>query len=204
MTSSQNTIASILESLLFISGEPLSVAHLMKTMHVDEKTILENIEILSQKYIADQESGLMIVRKEKAVALGTKPENAAFVEALTKATLTDALSKAALEVLSIIVYRAPITRAEIEAVRGVNCSFTLRNLLLRDLIERSGNPADARGYVYAPTFRFLQSLGIGKVEELPEYETLSSDERLKMILKNEEDIEKEEGNQESLTVKEQS
>jgi segregation and condensation protein B len=117
--------------------------------------------------------------------MATKPENAAHVEAFTKSALTESLSKAALEVLAIIAYRAPVTRAEIDAIRGVNCSFTLRNLLLRGLIEREGNPDDSRGYIYRPAFRFLEVLGLSKTSELPDFEALSQDERLTMILEQE-------------------
>lgn len=179
---STTTITSALESLLFISGEPLSLARLTKTLSVSEEKVAAGIQALSEKYANDRECGLMIIVKDHKVVLATKPENTEFVEALTKSSLQENLSKAALEVLAIVAYRSPITRAEIEAIRGVNCSFTIRNLLLRDLIERRGNPEDARGYVYFPTFRFLQSLGIKDTEALPDYATLAQDERLKVIL----------------------
>jgi len=177
----QAHLASALESLLFISGEPLSFARIAKTIGITEKETAEHIQVLAEKYASDGERGLMIIIKDRRAALATKPENAQAVEALTKSSLQEHLSKAALEVLSIVAYRAPITRAEIESIRGVNCSFTLRNLLLRDLIERQGNPDDSRGYIYLPTFRFLQSLGIRSTEGLPDYEALSEDERLKMV-----------------------
>lgn len=176
---------SALESLLFISGEPLSFARLAKILEISEEDVKACLQTLSEKYAGDTQCGLMIITKDQKVVLTTKPENAPFVEALTKSTLQGNLSKAALEVLAIVAYRAPITRAEIEAIRGVNCSFTVRNLLLRDLIERRGNPEDARGYIYFPTFKFLQSLGIKDMESLPDYETLSQDERLKIILEEE-------------------
>lgn len=183
MASTQLT--SALESLLFISGEPLSFARLAKTLETSEEEVTSHLQALSEKYANDAQGGLMIILKDHKAVLATKPENAPFVEALTKSSLQENLSKAALEVLAIVAYRAPITRAEIEAIRGVNCSFTVRNLLLRDLIERRGNPEDARGYVYFPTFRFLQSLGVKDTQSLPDYEALSQDERLKMILEEE-------------------
>lgn len=174
-----------LESLLFVSGEPLSFARLAKTLEVSEDDIAAYVQTLSEKYTQDAERGLMLIVKERKVEVATKPENASCIESLTKSALQENLSKTALEVLSIIAYRSPITRLEIESIRGVNCSFTLRNLLLRDLIERQGNPEDARGYVYLPTFRLLESLGLKHTSELPDYEALSQDERLKMILEDE-------------------
>lgn len=174
-------LVSSLESLLFVSGEPVSFDRLAKALESTEEEIESTLKCLSERY-ADATSGLMLIRNEKTVVLATKPENATALESLTKSTLQESMSKAALEVLAIIAYRAPISRAEIDAIRGVNCSFTLRNLLLRDLISREGNPSDSRGYLYQPTLRFLQVLGLGSVSELPSYEVLSQDERLKMIL----------------------
>ncbi len=176
---------SVLESLLFVSGEPVSVSRIAKILEIPEEEVRTALDQLAQKYGEDTERGLMLVRDDKTALLATKPENASVVESLTKSTLQENMSKAALEVLAIIAYRAPIARVEIDAIRGVNCSFTLRNLLLRDLISREGNPSDSRGYLYRPTLHFLQVLGIEKVSELPQYEALSQDERLRMILEQE-------------------
>ena len=186
MASAHPHPTAALESLLFVSGVPLSFARLADILSINEERVAEHIERLSEKYMSDTQSGLQLIVKDRKVELATKPENSACIEALTKSALQENLSRAALEVLAIIAYRAPITRVEIESIRGVNCSFTLRNLLLRDLIERQGNPNDARGYVYLLTFHFLESLGLKSTGELPDYGALSSDERLKMIL--EEDI----------------
>ena len=86
-----------------------------------------------------------------------------------------------MEVVSIIAYRGPISKTEIESIRGVNCSYTLRNLLLRGLIERSDNPRDGRGYVYSITFEFLKKLGVEDVKKLPDHDILSKDERINSI-----------------------
>jgi segregation and condensation protein B len=179
---SKAKLMSALEALLFISGEPLSFTRLAKITDTDVEEVTSHMQALSEKYMHDEACGLMIIIKDGKAVLATKPENTLFIEALAKGSLQENLSKAALEVLAIIAYRSPITRAEIEAIRGVNCSFTLRNLLLRDLIERQENPEDAREYVYLPTFRFLQSLGLQGTKDLPEYSALSQDERLKMIV----------------------
>jgi segregation and condensation protein B len=96
--------------------------------------------------------------------------------------MQESLSKAALEVLAVIAYRGPIARAEIEAIRGVNCSVTLRNLLMRALIERKENETDARGYLYSISFQFLKSLGLQSITELPEYTSLMHDERVLVVL----------------------
>ncbi|KKQ40457.1 MAG: Segregation and condensation protein B [Candidatus Moranbacteria bacterium GW2011_GWC2_37_73] len=116
---------------------------------------------------------LSLLVKGEEVQLVSNPENAEFIEGLVKSELQDSLSNAAMEVVSIIAYRGPISKTEIEAIRGVNCAYTLRNLLLRGLIERNDNPNDSRGYVYAITFDFLKKLGIESVKNLPEYGILS-------------------------------
>lgn len=180
------SLLSALESLLFLSGEPMSVLSLSKILKKSEDETREALERLAKKYTEDTESGIMLIFHDKSVRLTTKPENSEVIETLTKSTLQESLSRAALEVLTIIAYRSPITRSEIESIRGVNCSFTLRNLLLRGLIERSGNPSDARGYIYSPSFRLLETLGLESVAKLPDYETLSQDERLQVLLGEEE------------------
>jgi len=180
-----DSLLSALESLLFVSGEPLSYGRLAKTLDISEAEGRALVEEMAKRYEGRVESGLMLIRDDASVVLATKPSNTLVVEALTKSALQENMSKAALEVLSIIAYRAPVSRAEIDAIRGVNCSFTLRNLLLRDLISREGNPNDSRGYLYRPTLRFLQVIGLEKADQLPDYETLSKDERLQMILEEE-------------------
>jgi len=181
-----NALLSALEALLFVSGEPISVERLTKALDQPEKEIEDSLKQLEEKYINDETSGLMLIRNSHSVLLAAKLIHGALVEHLTKSTLQENLSKPALEVLAIVAYRAPVSRTEIDAIRGVNCSFTLRNLLLRDLISREGNPSDSRGYLYRPTLRFLQTLGIGRITELPDFESLSQDERLRMILEEDE------------------
>lgn len=170
-----------IEALLFISGEPVSHARLMTLLGLDKSGLERELTALRERYAANPDSGLMLIEHESKIELATKPVAARLVESLTKSTLQESLSKAALEVLSIIAYRSPIARAEIEAIRGVNCSYTLRALLLRGLIERQGNPDDARGYVYRPTFAFLEHLGVAGVEDLPDFASLSLDPRMNIV-----------------------
>jgi segregation and condensation protein B len=184
---SQISFVSALESLLFVSGEPITFTRLAKILEIPVAEVMAVVEELAKKYDADLHTGLMLIRDTTTVTLATVPRNASIIEALTKSSLQENMSKAALEVLAIIAYRAPVSRSEIDAIRGVNCSFTLRNLLLRDLIMREGNPGDSRGYLYRPTLRFLQVLGIGQASDLPQFEVLSQDERLRMILEEKEE-----------------
>jgi len=128
--------------------------------------------------------GMAILTKEDEVQMATNPENAGIVDQLVKSEIQENLSKAGLEVLAIVAYRGPMTRMDVEAIRGVNCSFTLRSLLMRGLVERIENPRDNRGYLYKISFEFLKKMGVENVAGLPDFETLSKDERIDSILGN--------------------
>lgn len=177
----EKKLESIIESMLFVSGEPLKLGKLAKICQVESEAIEAALEKISTR-LNEAESGLSLFRNKDAVQLVTKPENVEFVEQLVKNELADSLSPAALEVVSIIAYRGPISKAEIEAIRGVNCSYTIRNLLIRGLITRSDNPRDSRGYIYEISFEFLKKMGIDDVKKLPEYAILSKDERISSII----------------------
>ena len=171
MSKTESDIVSSVESLLFTHGEPLAVTRLSKLLDASEKEILQALDRLDERY-RGPESGLMLLRKDKEVEIATKAENASSVERLVAADREESLGKAALEVLAIVAYRGPVTRAKIDAIRGVNCSSSLRNLLLRGLIDRHPNPLDNREYEYAPSFRLLELLGIGSLADLPGYADL--------------------------------
>jgi segregation and condensation protein B len=176
----KDKLVSIIESILFVSGEPVKKTKLLKIVSVENALFDDALEVLLEKY-QDSKCGLMLVTKGDEIQLISKPENAEFIEGLVKSELQDSLSNAALEVVSIIAYRGPISKIEIEAIRGVNCAYTLRSLLLRGLIERSDNPNDSRGYIYSISFDFLKKLGIENVKKLPEYDILSVDERINSL-----------------------
>jgi segregation and condensation protein B len=180
----QEKLKSIIESLLFVSGEPIKRSKLAKIINIENEQLDSALDALNVSY-ALAPSGLCLVIKGDEIQLTTKAENAEFVEILLKHEMQDALSPAAMEVVSIIAYRGPISKVEIEAIRGVNCAYTLRSLLLRGLIERNDNPRDSRGYVYVISFDFLKKLGIDNVKKLPKYDILSIDERINSIMPKE-------------------
>jgi len=101
--------------------------------------------------------------------LGTNPELSHLIEYLQKEELNKELSKASLETLSIVLYKNGATRADIDYIRGVNSSFTLRALSIRGLVEKTTDPKDARRYIYKPTFDLLSYMGVKNMTELPEY-----------------------------------
>ena len=177
----QDKIKSIVESVLFVSGEPVKIARLVKITGASKPEVENAIMMLQTEYAG---RGLALVRKEDEVQLATNPENAEYVDDLVKSEIQENLSKAALEVLSIVAYRGPISRIDVEAIRGVNCTFTLRTLLMRGLLERVENPKDNRSFLYKISFDFLKKLGVDDVGKLPDFETLSKDERIDSIIKN--------------------
>lgn len=165
-------LKSIIESILFISGDPISVKKISKITGKDSKEIESAINELTDEY---KNGGLCILRRENEVQMVSAPATKDYVNKLAKNELEEELSRASLEVLSVIAYRGPVSRAQVEEIRGVNCSFTLRNLLIRGLIERVENPQDSRSYLYKISFDFLKHLGIGKIEEMPNYAELKND-----------------------------
>ena len=171
---------SIIESLLFISGEPMSFKKLAKITLLKEKDLKLSADVLAKRY-SDQGGGLRILIKDGKIQMVTAEENSEFVEKFLKADIEGELSRAALEVLSVVAYRGPIARSEIEEIRGVNCSFTLRHLMIRGLIERINNPKDARAYLYRISFDFLKKLGVEKVEDLPKFKELREKELFKKV-----------------------
>ena len=135
-------------------------------MRVGISEINEGIEKLKENLAG---RGIVLLEKENDISLGTAPELSKLIEDLQKEELNKDLSKASLETLSIILYKNGVSRAEIDYIRGVNSSFTLRALSVRGLIEKSTDAKDSRRYIYKPSFEALSFMGIKSVEELPDY-----------------------------------
>lgn len=158
-----------IEAILFWKGEPLKIKKLAEMLAVSTDQIEEAIKELENNLSG---RGLTLIRLGDEISLGTHPEMGEKIKELTKEEITRDLGKAGLETMTIILYKGPVTRADIDYIRGVNSQFILRNLLVRGLIERVPNPHDERSYLYKPTFALLEYLGISKVEDMPEFESL--------------------------------
>ncbi|MEK7587087.1 MAG: SMC-Scp complex subunit ScpB [Patescibacteria group bacterium] len=174
-------LASKIEAVLFWKAEPVTVEFLAKSLGVSKDEVTKGLTELEAILV---NRGLCLVRKDEEVTLGTHPNLAGIFETLTKEELSSELSKASLETLTIVLYRAPVGRAEIDYIRGVNSSFTLRHLQVRGLVERIVNPSDARSFLYRPTFELLSHLGIKQIDELPEFGSLQG--KLEDFLKHSE------------------
>lgn len=162
-------VASVIESILFVHGEPLAEKKLAEIAQVSVPEAAQGLRELERRLAG---RGLALVEKAGEWQMVTHPDNAAHIETLQKDQHTHDLSRAALETLAIIAYKGPLTRAEIEYIRGVHSSFSLRTLLMRGLVERVENEKDARSFLYAASFDFLKYLGLARLKDLPDYESL--------------------------------
>src|SRR3989339_1732984 len=172
-------LKSVIESLLFASGEPMKAQKLAKICGIPKNEVETSLQELEKDYQGNR--GLRILSKEDSYQLASNPENAQFVNQLVSGELNAELSKSSIETLSIVAYRGPITRIQIEAIRGVNSSYVLRSLLMRGLVERK-ETSDIRGYIYEISFDFLKHLGIQKSSELPDWEAHSKNEKVSELV----------------------
>jgi segregation and condensation protein B len=159
-------ITRTIEALLFFKGEPVSIPWLSKTLNVSESDIEAGVSSLTSRLTG----GIVLVRTGNDISLRTAPSESEQILELKKDELSRDIGKAGLETLSIIIYRGPVTRAEVDYIRGVNSTFIIRNLLIRGLVEKVPNQKDARSFLYQPTLELLSFLGVTKLSELPEYE----------------------------------
>lgn len=169
MPGSENaSLEQMIEALLFVASEPVNVADLAAVLEVDPACVQEAIERL---IAASASRGVRVVRVGPRVQLVTMPEAAAAIERFLGLDRSTRLSPAALETVAIIAYRQPITRAQIEAIRGVNSDGVIRTLLARNLIEVKGHLEQAgRPELLGTTFEFLQYFGLSSLDDLPPLE----------------------------------
>jgi len=173
-------LKNTIESLLFISHKPLSVAELARLAESDKTAVEEALKLLQGEY-GEKNGGIEIINIEDKYQMAATGESSATVAKFLKTEVTGELTRPSLETLTIIAYRGPVSKAELELIRGVNCSLILRNLLMRGLIE-SREDKDRATNVYQITFDFLKHLGLSSVSELPDYERLNRNNNLEKLL----------------------
>jgi len=159
-------LESKIEAILFWKGEPISKKKLCDILKVSRPELDQAVEDLK---VSLAKRGVVLIEKDDEIMLGTAPELSSLLEELQKEELNRDLSKASLETLSIILYKNGASRAEIDYIRGVNSSFTLRALSIRGLVEKVVDTKDSRRFVYKPSFDLLSFMGVKSIEELPEY-----------------------------------
>jgi segregation and condensation protein B len=168
-TSAPLTLASAVESLLFVADAPVSVSHLAEALERDERDVEAALQTLAEGYVG---RGVRLQRKGNRVQLVSAPEAASTVERFLGLSQSGKLSAAALEALAIVAYEQPVTRPQIEAIRGVSSDGVLRTLLSKGLIEEVGR-LETVGHpvLFGTTFEFLQYFGLSSLGELPPLET---------------------------------
>lgn len=169
-----------LESILFVASRPLSLNKLVELLGVELSVVKEALEELKQEYNVETR-GIQLITHHSKVQLVTHPDSRKSVEAYLKDEQFGELTKPSLETLTIIAYRGPITKPELEQIRGVNCSLILRNLMIKGLVEAEEDKEHMQT-VYKITFDFVHYLGIRNVSELPDYDKLSHHETLEKVL----------------------
>ncbi|MDK2984657.1 MAG: segregation and condensation protein [Clostridia bacterium] len=160
---------AIIESLLFVSSEPLHLDTISEIVGAPKDDIIPLLEEM-KKDLEKKDRGILLLEIGNGYQLATKPQYYEFIEKLYKPNISP-LSQAALETLAIIAYRQPITRSEIEIIRGVKCDRVLTTLLERGLIEEQGRKeGPGRPILYGTSDKFLSYFGLTSLDELPDVE----------------------------------
>lgn len=177
------SLASQIESVLFVASKPLSLKKIAKAVAAEEGAVENELLRLGQKY-RPESSGIVLFQNNNEFQLVAHPENKAVAEHFVKAEISGELTRPQLETLTVISYCGPITKPELEQIRGVNCSLILRNLLIRGLVKESDGETSLLPS-YEVTMEYLQHLGIASLSDLPEYAELHNHEFVSKMLNTE-------------------
>jgi segregation and condensation protein B len=160
-------IPNKIEAILLFKNEPVSLAELSKVLGASKEDLRAAISNLQKEY---ENKGIVIIFDGEYASFGTHPSTSSLIEEMQKEELSRDLGRAGLETLAIILYRGPISRREVDYIRGVNSNYILRNLMIRGLIERIDSSAGERSFSYKPTLKLLEYLGVTRKEDLPDFE----------------------------------
>jgi segregation and condensation protein B len=163
-------LKALIESLLFVADRPVTAEHLATALDAPLDEVEAALQVLGEEY---RERGIRIQQKGERLQLVSAPEAGAHIERFLGLEISGRLSTAALEALSVVAYRQPVTRAQVEAIRGVNSDSVLRSLVRRGLIEEIGRAESVgRPILYGTTFEFLQQFGLQSERDLPDWQEL--------------------------------
>jgi len=175
-----NELKNKIESLFFITHKPLSIGELIRLTESGKTAIEEALAELTNEYKV-KNGGIELLQLEDKYQFATASDNSELIAKFLNTEATGELTRPSLETLTIIAYRGPVSKAELELIRGVNCSLIIRNLLMRGLIESSEDKVRLTA-VYSITFEFLKHLGLNSVSELPDFEKLNRNNNLDKLL----------------------
>ena len=171
---SKKTIKSALESLMFVWGQPLNVKDAAEMFNVPWREIYDTMKELQEEYEI-QGRGIRIREIDKNFQFCTAPENGEYIERFCTPTKEKKLSQSAMEVLAIIAYKQPVTRSEIEAIRGIKCERVVEGLVKKELVEEKGRSTGiGRPILYGTTKLFLEKFGFETLKDLPEIEEIDN------------------------------
>lgn len=193
---SKKTIKSALESMMFVWGQPLDVKTCADILNISKEDTLQYFLELQEEY--EQEGrGIVIRQVNKSFQFVTRAENAEFIERLCTPVKVKRLSQSALEVLAIIAYKQPVTKGEIDAIRGVKCDRVIDGLMKKDLVMVKGRSEGiGRPLLYGTTEAFLKNFGFTSLKELPEIEDIEG------LVGDAEVLDEEDANMEQITIEE--
>lgn len=174
-----SSFKAVIEGLLFVAGdEGLDVKQLAHLIELDEDIVIDLIHDMKADYKREGR-GLQIIEVAHCYQFTTLPEHAPYFERLAYSPSTSTLSQAALETLAIIAYKQPISRADVEEIRGVKCEKAIHRLMSKDLVKEVGrSEGTGRAILYGTTKEFLEYFGLASIEELPSPLTLISEAEL--------------------------
>ncbi|WP_185903794.1 SMC-Scp complex subunit ScpB [Hathewaya massiliensis] len=166
---------SIIESILFVSGDPLSIEIIADIIQCSKEFAIKVMQNMMESY-EEHSRGIKVIKLQDTYQLVTKGENSQYIQKLLKTNTRQSLSQAALEVLSIIAYKQPITRIEIDEVRGVKSDRALATLQEKGLIKENGRKdMPGRPILYSTTTEFLKYFELEGLNELPNMEDIAFD-----------------------------
>ncbi len=177
--SGNNYIKGVIEALLFTSEKPIMLEQIKEAVEgVDTSDIREVIHFLQKEY-QERKSGMMIVEIAGGYQMLTNPDYAMYVKKFYRSRHKEKLSKPALETLAIVAYKQPVSRLDIELIRGVNSDGVVIHLLSKELIKIVGRKdVPGRPYLYGTTKQFLEYFGLKSLDDLPKLEDFSSLQQL--------------------------
>lgn len=174
--SRKSNIKSVIESMLFVSGEPLSLRELSNNLEIKDKVIEEVIKEMMNEY-EEKSRGIKLISIDGSYQLVTKSENSDYIQKLLKKNKKHSLSQASIESLAIIAYKQPITRIDIDEIRGVKSESAIQKLVERGLIKDIGRlEVPGRPILYGTTDEFLRQFGLKTIKELPSLDLYSDKE----------------------------
>lgn len=181
-------LKSNIESLLFIANRPIDKKEIAKNMDQKVNDLEAIFKELVEEY-KEPDRGINIINNGESLQMVTNPQNSEYVQKFLKTEVCQELTPASLETLSIIAYRGPLAKTDLEKIRGINCSIILRHLLIKGLItekivnkniakddnlQKDEEQIDYDNNIYSVSLDFIKHLGINDVQELPDYERLNN------------------------------